>query len=82
MASSFASKEDQNSFRWTEFPTNADDIGAALDLLVDALQRICNRYEVIGAHVPAVSFSLAAYAASIRDRGSGSTKVRAGRCIR
>jgi len=43
MASSFASKEDQNSFRWTEFPTNADDIGAALDLLVDALQRVRGR---------------------------------------
>ena len=27
------------------------------------------------------AFVAAAYAASIRDRGSGSTKVRAGRCI-
>lgn len=58
-----------------------DNIGAALDFAVQTLDRIRNRYEVSGTSVSAVgSFVAAGYAASIRDRGSGSTKVRAGRC--
>ena len=33
---------------------DADDVGAPLDLAVEALDRVGNRYEVIGARVPAV----------------------------
>ena len=37
---SVGSWEDQKSFQWKDFPTNADDIGASLDLAVQALDRI------------------------------------------
>lgn len=42
-ASSFGSEEEKRSFRWKDRPTNADDVGAALDLAVDALERIGGR---------------------------------------
>ena len=40
MASSFGSWEDQKSFPWKDFPNNADDLGSALDLAVQALGRV------------------------------------------
>ena len=61
---------------------DADDLGAALDLAVEPFERVCNRYERAGAEFPAASGELAAYGATIRDRGAGSTKVWAGRSIR
>jgi hypothetical protein len=57
-------------------------LGAPLDHAVEALNRVGNRYE---------SFSVPMFRCDIqdrsvwcdhRDRGTGSTKVRAGRCIR
>jgi hypothetical protein len=61
---------------------DADHLGAPLDLAVEPLDRAGNRYE---------SFSVPMFRCDIqdrsvwcdhRDRGTGSTKVRAGRCIR
>ena len=49
---------------------------------LDPLERIVNRYEKCGADVPLQLCLAAAYGATIRDRGSGSTKVRAGRSVR
>ena len=43
MAASFGRWEDQKSFRWKDFPTNADDVGAALDLAVHPLERVRRR---------------------------------------
>ena len=60
---------------------DAHHVGTALDLLVEPLEWVGNRYEVCGADVSLRLLGAAAYAASIRDRGSGSTMVRAGRCI-
>ncbi len=40
MEASLGSWEDQKSFQWKDFPTNADDVGAALDLLVQALDGV------------------------------------------
>ena len=37
---------------------------------------------VLGADVPAATVTVSAYGATVRDRGTGSTKVRAGRCTR
>lgn len=37
MEASFGSWEDQKSFQWKDFPTNADDVGAALHFLVETL---------------------------------------------
>ncbi len=59
---------------------DADDLGAPLDLPVEPFDRVGNRYEAPGANVPAATFVVVAYGATIRDRGTGSTKVRAGRC--
>lgn len=47
-----------------------------------AFDRIRNRYEDGGAFFPAAIGMTAAYGATIRDRGAGSTKVRAGRRVR
>jgi hypothetical protein len=60
----------------------AHHTGATPDLTQDALERIVNRYEKCGADVPLQLCLAAAYGATIRDRGSGSTKVRAGRSVR
>ena len=49
---------------------------------VQSLDSIRNRYGIVGAEVLAAGEELAAYDATIRDRGAGSTKVWAGRCIR
>jgi hypothetical protein len=57
------------------------DIRAPLDLAVEALDGIGNRYKILGADVRLRFFEIAAYGATIRDGGTGSTKVRAGRCI-
>ena len=61
---------------------DAHDVGAALHLPVQALQGVGNRYEDRDAVGPAVIIPIAAYGATIRDRGIGSTKVWAGRYIR
>ena len=45
---------------------------------IQRLDGVGNRYEICGANMPAM-VSIRAYAASIRDRGTGSMKVRAGR---
>src|SRR6266404_7584653 len=55
---------------------------APTNLAHDALERIVNRYEKRGADVLLQLSLAAAYGATIRDRGSGSTKVRAGRSVR
>jgi hypothetical protein len=60
----------------------ADHAGPPADLAQDALERIVNRYEKRGADVLLQLSLAAAYGATIRDRGSGSTKVRAGRSVR
>jgi hypothetical protein len=51
---------------------DADHLGAALDFEVDAFEGIGNRYDDFGADAPLQLFQASAYAASIRDRGSGS----------
>jgi hypothetical protein len=61
---------------------DADDIGAALDLAVETFDGIGNRYKNLGATIPDAVFVTAVYGVTIRDRGTGSTKVRAGRSIR
>ena len=58
---------------------DTDHICPALHLLVQPLERVCNRYEYGRCPCPAAVLGLAAYGATIRDRGTGSTKVRAGR---
>ena len=60
---------------------DADDLGAALDLAVDPLEGIGNRYEFLGADVRPWRLAMV-YGATIRDRGTGSTMVRAGRSTR
>ncbi len=51
MASSLGSWEDQHFFQWKECPTNADDVGAPLDLAVETLDWIGSRYKDLGADV-------------------------------
>ena len=45
---------------------------------IQRLDDVGNRYEIRGANIPAM-VSVMAYVANIRDRGTGSMKVRAGR---
>ncbi len=40
MLSSFGSWEDRTSFHWKDVPADADAVGAALHLLVQALARV------------------------------------------
>ncbi len=61
---------------------DADDLGAAFDFAVEPLEPVGNRYESPGADLPAAGEEPAAYGATIRDRGAGSTKVWAGRSTR
>ena len=61
---------------------DTDDVGPALDLLVDPLRGAGNRYEDVGAAVSGLILRSLAYGTTIRDRGTGSTKVRAGRSTR
>jgi hypothetical protein len=61
---------------------DADDLGASLDFAVETLDWIRNRYKICGADVRLRFLWIVAYGVTIRDRGTGSTKVRAGRCIR
>jgi hypothetical protein len=49
---------------------------------MQALDGIVNRYEKCGANIPLQLRLAAAYSATIRDRGPGSTKVGAGRSVR
>ena len=60
---------------------DTDNLGASLDLVDRPFDGIGNRYEDRGADVPVVARGAAAYGATIRDRGAGSTKVWAGRSI-
>lgn len=60
---------------------DADDVGAALNLAIQPLDRVRNRYEDLGAEVLAAVVVIVAYGVAIRDRGTGSTMARAGRCI-
>ncbi len=53
---------------------DADDLGAALDLAVEAFEPVGIRYEDSGADFPAGILVVPAYGATIRDRGAGSTK--------
>ncbi len=54
-------------------------LDATLELLVEALDRVGNRYEDCRCPCPARIEAIPAYGATIRDRGTGSTKVWAGR---
>ena len=60
---------------------DADDVGPAFDLAVEASRPLVTGMRT-GAEVPAAGEELAAYGATIRDGGAGSTKVWAGRSIR
>jgi hypothetical protein len=60
---------------------DADDLGAPFDLAVEALDRIGNWYED-RCRCSATAEPPVAYGVTIRDRGTGSTQVQAGRSIR
>ena len=53
---------------------DADDVGAAFDLTVEPFEAVCNRYESRRRRSSGCSEESAAYGATIRDRGAGSTK--------
>jgi hypothetical protein len=54
-------------------------LDAPLELFVQTFDRVRNRYEDARCQCSAVLYSSVAYGATIRDRGTGSTKVWAGR---
>jgi hypothetical protein len=58
-----------------------DDLQAPALLDEQALEKVLNRYELGGADVRPWRLAVV-YGATIRDRGTGSTMVRAGRSVR